>query len=52
MKVVEYVAVVEEAKCTGCRLCEIECPTKAITMADKLAKVEDAGCVACLIRWS
>ncbi len=48
MKVVEYVAVVEGAKCTGCRLCELECPTKAITMSDKLAEIEDAGCVACL----
>ena len=48
MKIVEHLAVAEREKCTGCRLCELECPTKAIRVSSKLAEIEDSACVACL----
>lgn len=38
--------VVDEAKCEGCEACVPTCPTNAISMVDKKAKISDE-CVDC-----
>jgi coenzyme F420-reducing hydrogenase delta subunit/Pyruvate/2-oxoacid:ferredoxin oxidoreductase delta subunit len=47
-------SMVDEAICTGCRQCSIDCPYEAITMlprtdgrADEVARVTPAVCVSC-----
>jgi len=48
VKVVKFLATVDKAKCTGCKLCVIECPTGAMSVIDKKARVEEGACVACV----
>ncbi len=38
--------VVDAAKCEGCEACVPSCPTNAISMVDKKAKISD-DCVDC-----
>ncbi|MEW6441869.1 MAG: (2Fe-2S)-binding protein [bacterium] len=47
MKVVKFVSKVDPAKCTGDKLCERVCPTGAIRVIDKKARVMQERCVAC-----
>ncbi len=47
MKVVKFVAQVDETKCIGDKLCENVCPTAAIKVVNKKAKVDEERCVAC-----
>lgn len=47
MKVVKFIASVDEAKCTGDRLCETVCPSGAIKSHEKKARVDERKCVAC-----
>ncbi len=37
------------AGCIGCMKCQKECPAKAITVTDNVAKVDDALCTGCRI---
>jgi len=47
MKVVKFLAQVDEAKCIGDKLCETVCPTGAIKVVEKKAAVDEKKCVAC-----
>ncbi|MBR4987614.1 MAG: nitroreductase family protein [Methanocorpusculum sp.] len=39
--------VISEACCTGCRLCEMVCPAKAIRVENKKAVVTNSRCISC-----
>lgn len=45
------IAVVDEEECSGCGLCEITCPFKAIRVQEtekgRIAKVIEASCKGC-----
>ncbi len=43
----EYLARVDEEKCTGCKLCESVCPSGAIEMAADLATIDSDRCIDC-----
>lgn len=43
----QFVAHVEEEKCTGCKLCESICPSGAIRMEEKKAKINGDRCIDC-----
>lgn len=47
MRVAEFLAQVDEAKCVGDKLCEQICPTGAIKVVEKKANVDDEKCLAC-----
>jgi ferredoxin len=47
MKVVKYLAQVDETKCIGDKLCEEMCPTAAIRVVKKKARVQGSKCLAC-----
>ena len=51
MKVVKFLAHVDEAKCIGDKLCENICPTSAIKVIQKKAKIDKEKCVACRRCW-
>jgi len=51
MKVVKYLAQVDETECIGDKLCENVCPTGAIKVVHKKAKVDVEKCVACTRCW-
>ncbi len=42
-----YHAVVDEERCTGCRVCVKRCPMDAVTVTDKLAHVDEGRCIGC-----
>ena len=43
----EFLAQVDEEKCTGCKLCESVCPAGAIEMAANLAVIDSDRCIDC-----
>lgn len=47
MKVVKYLSQVDETKCTGDKLCQEICPSGAIRVVGKKAKVDGEKCLAC-----
>jgi len=47
MKIIKYRAYVNETKCTGDKLCENICPSGAIRVLEKKAKVDSEKCLAC-----
>ena len=47
MAVVKYVAELNVEPCTGCNLCDIVCPSNAITMIDRKAIIDEALCIGC-----
>jgi len=51
MKVVKFLAVVDETRCIGDKLCENVCPTAAIEVVKKKARVDEERCVACFRCW-
>ncbi|MGW8321084.1 MAG: 4Fe-4S binding protein, partial [Thermodesulfobacteriota bacterium] len=51
MKVVKFVSSVDPSKCNGDKLCERVCPTGAISVVNKEARVEQTRCVACSKCW-
>jgi Fe-S-cluster-containing hydrogenase component 2 len=44
---VNYVAELDLDGCTGCKWCDIVCPSGAITVADKKAIIDGARCIGC-----
>ncbi len=47
MKIVNFLSLVDRDKCIGDRLCEKACPTSAIKVIEKKARVDEERCVAC-----
>ena len=47
MKVVKFLAQVDETKCIGDKLCESVCPTGAIEVVEKKARLDEQRCIAC-----
>jgi NAD-dependent dihydropyrimidine dehydrogenase PreA subunit/bacterioferritin-associated ferredoxin len=43
----QYSAMVDVVKCTGCSLCERICPAGAIAMVEKKAVIDDDRCIDC-----
>lgn len=43
----EFLARVDENKCTGCKLCESVCPAGAIEMVANLATIDSDRCIDC-----
>jgi len=47
LKIVRFIAEVDEDKCTGCGICTRVCPTLSIKVEDKLARVDASTCAGC-----
>lgn len=47
MKNITMLAVVDEAVCTGCKICEKVCPVLTISVVDRKAKVDNDACTGC-----
>jgi NAD-dependent dihydropyrimidine dehydrogenase PreA subunit/bacterioferritin-associated ferredoxin len=47
LKVINMLAVVDGAKCTGCKTCERVCPVLAIKVVNKVAVVDEKDCRSC-----
>ncbi|MDA8335129.1 MAG: 4Fe-4S binding protein [Peptococcaceae bacterium] len=47
MKVVNLLAVVDAAKCRGCKTCERVCPVLAVRVENKKAQIDEARCRGC-----
>ncbi len=43
----QFLAHVDEERCTGCKQCERICPSGAIEMVDKRARVDGDRCIDC-----
>jgi Fe-S-cluster-containing hydrogenase component 2 len=52
MKEARFLALVDETKCIGCDICQNVCPTAAIVLVNKKAKVHEDECVACCNCWN
>jgi len=47
MAVINYVAELDVEPCTGCNLCDIVCPSNAITMTARKAAIDPDLCIGC-----
>jgi ferredoxin len=47
MAVVKFVAGLDAGPCTGCKLCDLVCPSGAISIVDRKAVIEDPRCIGC-----
>jgi Pyruvate/2-oxoacid:ferredoxin oxidoreductase delta subunit/bacterioferritin-associated ferredoxin len=47
MTTVNYVAGLDLEGCTGCKWCDIVCPSGAITVRSKKAFIDGDGCIGC-----
>ena len=47
MKKVYEMALVDQTRCIGDKICENVCPAEAIRMVEKKAQVDESKCVAC-----
>jgi Fe-S-cluster-containing hydrogenase component 2 len=47
MAVIRFVAELDAGPCTGCKLCDLVCPSGAITMVDRIAVIDDPACIGC-----
>lgn len=47
VKIVRFIAEVDEDKCTGCGICTRVCPTLSIRVEDKVARVDVTACAGC-----
>jgi ferredoxin len=45
--VVKYLARLNSDPCTGCKLCDIVCPSGAISMFVRKAVIDDDSCIGC-----
>jgi len=47
MAIIKDVAELNPGQCTGCRLCDIVCPSGAITMVTRRAVIDSPLCIGC-----
>ena len=47
MAKIAFVAGLDAEPCTGCRLCDIVCPSGAISMERRKAVIDDDACIGC-----
>ena len=47
MAVIKFFAELDAGPCTGCKLCDLVCPSGAITMVAKKAVIDDPKCIGC-----
>ncbi len=47
MATIRFFAEVDAGPCTGCKLCDLVCPSGAITMVDRKAVIDDPMCIGC-----
>lgn len=47
MALIRYFAELDADPCTGCKLCDLVCPSGAITMVDRKAVIEEQSCIGC-----
>lgn len=47
MAVIKLVADYEVEPCIGCKLCDIVCPSRAITMENRKPQIDPALCIGC-----
>jgi ferredoxin len=47
MATIRFYAELDADPCTGCKLCDLVCPSGAITMVDRKAVIDDPLCIGC-----
>jgi ferredoxin len=47
MAIIRFVAELDAGPCTGCKLCDLVCPSGAISMVARKAVIDDPKCIGC-----